>query len=65
MEDFQFYVIDDRYSVRSLMLVQTKDEVTALSLAGRMLENQHYRGIEVWRGDRKLFNVGEGDPRSA
>ena len=64
MEDFQFYVTDDRYGVRSLMFVQTKDERAACSLARRMLKNTHYHTIEVWREERQLFSLGD-PPRAS
>ena len=59
MADFQFYVTDDRYGVRSLMLVQTRDETAARALAERMLADDHHQGVEVWRDERLLFSVGD------
>lgn len=59
MQDFQFYVTDDRYGVRSLVLVQTRDEIAARPLASRLLTNKHYHGVEVWCEERKLFALNE------
>jgi hypothetical protein len=59
VEDFQFYVTDVRYGVRSLMLVQTADEKSACSLAKRMLTNKHYHQIEVWRDERQIFSLSD------
>ena len=62
MREFQFYVVDDRYSVRSLMLVQSRDKTAARALAARMLGNRHYHSIEVWSGDARLFSLDDADP---
>ena len=58
MPDFQFYVTDDRYAVRSLMLVQTRDVCAARRLAERMLRDPHHLAVEVYANDALLFKVG-------
>jgi|HubBroStandDraft_4_1064222.scaffolds.fasta_scaffold1683448_1 hypothetical protein len=63
MQDFQFYVTDDRYSVPSFSVVVAKDAARAREMAEEMLGNAHYRGVEVWRGERMLFRVGEAVAR--
>ncbi len=65
MQQFEFYVTDDRYGVASLVFIQTKDEPSARSLAERMLTNAHYHAIEVWRGKHKLFSLNDLDPSQA
>lgn len=65
MADFQFYVTDERYRVRSLMLVQTKDEAAARVLAERMLSARHHNAVEVWANERWLFSVGDPTPVEA
>lgn len=57
MQDFQFFVTDDRYSVPSLMFVQTRDLNAARTLAEQMLTHAHYCAVEVWAGEVRLFTV--------
>ena len=59
MQDFQFFVTDDRYSVPSIMFVQTKDEGAARQLAERLLINKYYHAVEVWDGEARLFALAE------
>jgi len=59
MPDFQFYVIDDRYTVPSLLFVHRPNAAAARTMAERMLDHEHYRGVEVWRDEHKLFSLGE------
>jgi hypothetical protein len=63
VQDFQFYVTDDRYSVPSLMFVQTKDEASAHDLAARLLDNKNYHAVDVWQDDTRLFTLTD-DPSS-
>ena len=62
MQDFQFFVTDDRYEVPSLMLVQTKDAMSARELAQRLLNERHHHLIEVRRGDVLLFTLTDAVP---
>jgi len=64
MPDFQFYVTDDRYSVPSLLFVAARDARSARTMAERMLNEEHHHGVEVWRGEHKLFSLAEADPSS-
>jgi hypothetical protein len=60
MRHFQFYVTDDRYSVRSLMLVETHDTPAARALAQRLLaQDPHYHRIDAWADELLLFSVRE------
>jgi hypothetical protein len=55
-------VTDDRYAVPSMMLVQTKDEKRARSLAAGLLREKHHHAVEVWSGERLLFSLAEEEP---
>ncbi len=57
MRDFQFFVTDDRYDVRSLMFVQTSDAERARVLAARLLAEKHHHAVEVWSDDQRLFTL--------
>ena len=66
MRHFQFYVTDDRYSVRSLMLVETHDMQAARTLAQRLLaEGPHYHRIDAWADELLLFSLREAALPSA
>ena len=59
LQDFQFYVTDDRYSVPSLLFVEATDANAARAIAERLLrEREHYHVIEVWERDARVFSVG-------
>ena len=59
VQDFQFLVTDDRYSVPSLRFVEASDADAARAIAERLLrEHEHYHVIDVWDGDVRLFTVG-------
>jgi len=57
MPDFQFLIVDDRYSVPSLCLVQAEDARAARIRARRLVAEPHHLAVEVWRADRRLFTV--------
>ena len=48
MQDFRFFVTDDRYDVPSLMLVQTENIERARALAQALLTDRHHLEVEVW-----------------
>lgn len=59
MRNFAFLVDDDRYSVPTLTLVTTTDEVRAREIAQRILrDSAHHRGVEVCEDERRLFGIG-------
>jgi hypothetical protein len=62
VQDFQFYVTDDRYAVASMMLVQTKDMASARVLALNLLKDPHHRALEVWQDERWQFSLGDPSP---
>jgi hypothetical protein len=62
MLELQFFTTDDRYSVPSLLMVQTKDISAARALAERLLaENTHYEGIDVWADEKLIFSLDHAD----
>jgi hypothetical protein len=65
MQDFQFFVTDDRSTAPLLMFIQTKDAERARFLAQRMLAEKHHHAVEVWAGPERLFSLGETDPLAA
>jgi hypothetical protein len=62
MQDFQFFVTDDRYAVPTLKLVRSRDAIAARSLAERMLDSPHHHAVEVWDARRRLFVLAESVP---
>jgi hypothetical protein len=67
MQAFQFYIEDDRYSVPSLLVVETATAARARELAMRQLQRSpHYSSIAVYSGHDYLFVVGrQGGEHSA
>jgi hypothetical protein len=65
VQDFQFYVTDDRYEVRSLLLVTATGQCRAHHIAERILAESHHHAVEVWRGDAKLYSLGDPNPSEA
>jgi hypothetical protein len=63
--DFQFYVTDDRYSVRSLLLVTASSRCGARRIAQRVLGQPHHHAVEVWEREQQLFTLSEADPRNS
>ena len=65
MRAFQFIVSDERQPAPSLVMVQTKDELTARLMAERLLEYPDHHRVEVCDGDKSLFVVvaDENTPR--
>jgi hypothetical protein len=61
VRDFQFYVTDDRYAVRSLLIVTVMDESAACRIAKRILGEPHHHTVEVWDRDGRVFTLGETD----
>lgn len=60
VHDYQFLIVDDRYTVPTLRFVQATSAERALDLAQQALdENNHHLGVEVWAGDELLFTLGE------
>ena len=59
MQDFQFYVTDDRYTVPTLLFVQSRNVATARDLARRMMTDPHHRGVDVWTDDTLIFSLDE------
>ena len=61
---YTLYIEDDRYSVPTLLTAELSDDRRALSYVANMLENSdHYRGGEIWDGDRRVGRV-ERSPAS-
>ena len=59
MATYQLFIDDDRYSVRTLRLLPMLDEPRARDAAEKaMLESSHHLGVELYRGDRRLFGMG-------
>jgi hypothetical protein len=58
MQDFEFRVYDVRHAAPSVMLVLTRDEDSARTMAERILRETKGRShIEVWVACRYLFTV--------
>lgn len=56
MRIFEFFVEDDRYTVPTLELVETRDVECARQLASeRMYASSHHRSVEVWTATDRLF----------
>ena len=61
MATFTFYIRDDRYSVPTLAIVNSKDEEGARQLAAkRLLEFAHHIAIDVYAGEDHRFSVTPG-----
>lgn len=59
MQAFQFYIQDDRYSVPSLLFVEARSPERAKAIALKHLESSpHFRSIDVYLGDDRLFRLG-------
>ena len=59
MQDFEFYVDDDRSRDPRVFVVMTRDSERARVLAGRCLaESAHHLGIEVRSARQRLFGLG-------
>jgi hypothetical protein len=65
VQDFQFFVTDDRSTVRTVMFVQTLNADRARFLARRLLNETHHHAVEVWSDDRRLFTISDADPSEA
>ena len=58
MQDFEFRVYDFRHGAPSVMLVLTRDEDSARTMAERTLrETKGCSHVDVWAGGRHLFTV--------
>lgn len=58
MQDFEFRVYDFGYAAASVMLVLTRDEDSARTMAERILrETKGCSHIDVWVARRHLFTV--------
>jgi hypothetical protein len=63
MATFTFYIRDDRYSVPTLAIVDTKTEVAARALATkRLLESMHHTAVDVYEGEDLRFSLTLGEP---
>ena len=52
---FEVYLDDDRYSVLQLVFITAGSDADARAAAHRLLiENRHYRGIELRKGDEPV-----------
>jgi hypothetical protein len=59
VQDFEFYVDDDRSRDPRVFVVMTRDSERARVLASRCLaESAHHRGIEVRAARQRLFGLG-------
>ena len=65
MQDFQFYVTDDRYAVRSLLMVTVADEGAARRAAARIVGEPHHLAVEAWRAGVRRFLLIRPRPESA
>jgi hypothetical protein len=65
MRDFEFYVTDDRYVVRSLLVVTMIDASDALAAAERLVGEPHHLAVEVWERGERLFSLNATDPSKA
>lgn len=54
LQTFAFYLDDDRYAVPTLVFAPAEDEVAAMAVAQRFLnDSAHHRGVEVcFEGER-------------
>ena len=63
MKSFQFLVTDDRYTVPTLVFVESLSKAAAKALAKRQLESdRHYRAVEVWEGDAMIYSLAAPAP---
>lgn len=59
MSTFELFIDDDRYSVPNLRFLAASDEARARTAAIQVLsESPHYRGVELFSDDRRLFGLG-------
>jgi len=63
VQNFRFYVTDDRAPNPVMMLLQARDEAAARASAERLLWNRNYHAIDVWSGDARLFSLDAPSPR--
>lgn len=60
MQAFQFYIDDDRYSVPTVLFVDTDHEDGAMALAQRVFgQSDKYRRLKAFQGDVLRFTLGE------
>ena len=64
MRDFQFYVTDDRYAVRSLLIVTVASEDDARRTAQRIVAEPHHLAVEAWEAGVRRFAL-ERNPADA
>ncbi|HXQ14952.1 MAG TPA: hypothetical protein VN814_10065 [Caulobacteraceae bacterium] len=58
MEIYEVLILDDRYSVPSLVLIDVEDEAHARMAAERCLrESPHHYGVEVRRHGQLIFDL--------
>ena len=65
MQDFQFYVTDDRYAVRSLLLVTVANEDAAHRAAERIVGEPHHVAVEAWTDGVRRFLLIRGPPETS
>ena len=62
MDALTCFITDDRHPVQMLSLLVGADEKSALAMALDELQaHAHYRAIETWDGERRLFLVTRDD----
>ena len=65
-ETFEIYVDDDRYAVPTLHLIPAEDNVIALRIAQRLLEESpHHLGVELCVDGQRLTGIGSFATRRA
>jgi hypothetical protein len=66
MANFQLFIDDDRYSVTTLRLLAWTNEQRAREAAETILrESPHHRGVELYRGARRVLGIGSMRPHGA
>ena len=60
MRSYQFFVVDDRYSVPNLLFVQVANDLRARSLAEQTLgRSPHHVSVGVYSSERLLFALSQ------
>ncbi len=63
MADFQVFIVDDRYVVPTLRIVQAPNAAKAIQIAkGIFDESLHHLGVELYKDDRCIMVIGQPQP---
>jgi hypothetical protein len=63
LKTYVLYIHDDRYSVPTMDTLTVSSDARARELAVQRLgSSEHYRGVEIWEGDRLVEELSASPP---